>query len=326
MKSSNVSTHLLMVTSLSALLLSGCATQTTFGPAPVVDRSSALGENSSLEEPAMRLTPGMLTDSGRLHTVAPGDTLYNISVRYGLDPSMLAALNAISDPTQLRLGQVLKLPVSVTAPRAYTPNPNIRVTEVADGRSTVSSFGEPDATGAQPVSLDDGASVVAVNQPTQGQSAPVTKPEATPAAPVVSAPVAAAPVAEPATPAPKIVPGTRMIWPLQGKILTGFNKDSKGIDIAGIKGDVVVSAMAGEVFYVGNGIAEYGNLVIVKHSPTLVTAYAHNSKIVVKQHQRVKAGEKIAEVGDTGTNRQMLHFEVREKGTPVDPMMYLPRR
>ena len=322
---SNSSSKLLAAALFGALLLSGCATRTSFGPAPVVDRSTSLGDTATLEAPTTRLMPGMVEDSGRLHTVAPGDTLYNIAVRYGFEPSKLAQLNGIGDPTQLRLGQVLRLPVSVAAPREYVPNPNVRITQVTGGApvETPAEVIAPGVTGAQPVALDDGTTVVST------AGAPVT--DTTTAVAGAAAGTQKTQTSEPAPaaetkPAPQVVPGARMIWPLQGKILASFGGASKGIDIDGVKGDVVVAAMPGEVFYVGNGIAEYGWLVIIKHSPTLVSAYAHNSKIVVKQGQRVKSGEKIAEVGDSGTNRPKLHFEVREKGTPVDPMTYLPRR
>lgn len=315
MKTLNSSSKLLLAAAAGALLLSGCATRTTFGPAPVVDRSTSLSDAASLDMPSTRLMPGSVEDSGRVHTVAPGDTLYNISVRYGFAPVQLATLNGITDPTQLRLGQILRLPVSISAPRDYVPNPNVRITQITDGSAPVEQPAEvitPGVTGAQPVSLDDSAAVVGTDAAlTAGPDSQVAE---TPAAPAVK------------EPAPQVLPGARMIWPLQGKVLSTFGGSSKGIDIAGVTGDVVVASMPGEVFYVGNGIAEYGYLVIIKHSPTLVSAYAHNSKIVVKQGQRVKTGEKIAEVGQSGTNRPKLHFEVREKGTPVDPMNYLPRR
>ena len=328
MKTLNSSSKLLFAATIGALILSGCATRSSLGPAPVVDRSTTLSGSADIERPADRLMPGSVEDSGRLHTVAPGDTLYNISVRYGFAPAQLAALNGIGDPTQLRLGQVLRLPVSVAAPRDYVPNPNVRITQITGGVPVEQPVEvmTPGVTGAQPVSLDDGSAVVNT-EGTVDTAATVTDPNAVPAAgEAVEAPAETAPVPATQQPAPQVLPGARMIWPLQGKILANFGGASKGIDIAGVKGDVVVASMPGEVFYVGNGIAEYGFLVIIKHSPTLVSAYAHNSKIVVKQGQRVKSGEKIAEVGQSGTDRPKLHFEVREMGTPVDPMNYLPRR
>lgn len=317
MKTLNPSSKLLFAATVGALILSGCATHTSLQPAPVIDRSSTLSGSADIERPVGRLEPGMVEDSGRLHTVAPGDTIYNISVRYGFAPVQLTTLNGISDPTQLRLGQVLRLPVSVAAPREYVPNPNVRITQITGGESVEQpvEVTTPGGTGAQPVSLDDGSAVVGTEANSNAPSAKAVEP-----------PVKTAVESVTHKPAPQVLPGARMIWPLQGKILANFGGNSKGIDIAGVMGDVVVASMPGEVFYVGNGIAEYGYLVIIKHSPTLVSAYAHNSKIVVKQGQRVKSGEKIAEVGQSGTDRPKLHFEVREKGTPVDPMKYLPRR
>ena len=125
-------------------------------------------------------------------------------------------------------------------------------------------------------------------------------------------------------PAAAVVPGTRMIWPVRGTVLSDFAKNGKGLDIGAAAGSVVVSAGAGEVIFVGSGVKGYGQLVIVRHTPTLVTAYGHNSKIVVQTGDKVKAGQKIAESGNTEAERPMLRFEVRDRGQPVDPMKFLP--
>ena len=115
-----------------------------------------------------------------------------------------------------------------------------------------------------------------------------------------------------------------MIWPVRGTVLSDFAKNGKGLDIGAAAGSVVVSAGAGEVIFVGSGVKGYGQLVIVRHTPTLVTAYGHNSKIVVQTGDKVKAGQKIAESGNTEAERPMLRFEVRDRGQPVDPMKFLP--
>ena len=103
-----------------------------------------------------------------------------------------------------------------------------------------------------------------------------------------------------------------MIWPVRGTVLSDFAKNGKGLDIGAAAGSVVVSAGAGEVIFVGSGVKGYGQLVIVRHTPTLVTAYGHNSKIVVQTGDKVKAGQKIAESGNTEAERPMLRFEVRD--------------
>jgi lipoprotein NlpD len=115
-------------------------------------------------------------------------------------------------------------------------------------------------------------------------------------------------------------------WPATGKVLSGFSDTAnlKGIDIAGTAGQPVVASAAGKVVYAGSGLRGYGKLVIVKHNSTYLSAYAHNSDIVVKEGQQVTRGQKIAEMGSTDSDQVKLHFEIRRLGKPVDPLKYLP--
>jgi lipoprotein NlpD len=124
---------------------------------------------------------------------------------------------------------------------------------------------------------------------------------------------------------PEVVaePGIRLSWPAKGKVTGEFNETSKGIDIAGKVGEPVLAAADGKVVYAGNSLRGYGNLVIVKHDNTYLTAYAHNSKLLVKEGDSVRKGQKIAEMGDTDTNSPKLHFELRVNGKPVNPTPYL---
>ena len=116
-------------------------------------------------------------------------------------------------------------------------------------------------------------------------------------------------------------------WPASGPIAQGFDRaNNKGIDIAGKAGDPVVAAADGSVVYSGNALRGYGNLVILKHNSTFVTAYAHNQNLLVKDGQTVKRGQRIAEMGQSEADRVKLHFEIRKTSTPVDPMRYLPPR
>jgi lipoprotein NlpD len=117
------------------------------------------------------------------------------------------------------------------------------------------------------------------------------------------------------------------MWPSDGKIVATFDEGkSKGIDIAGKLGQQVMAAGAGKVMYAGSGIRGYGNLVIVKHSNSLLSAYAHNRSIVVKEGQTVSKGQVIAEMGDSDADSVKLHFEIRQQGKPVDPSRFLPSR
>ena len=290
---------------LAALLVAGCSTVDTT-TVPMVDRSSydkdtaaPILSSTADGTGAMRLlAPGSVKDSGRVHTVAPGDTLYNISLRYGFEPQALATLNAVSDPTALRIGQTLRLPVSTKAP-VTTANPTVRVSRITD-----LSTNTPEPTSTEP------AEETAAAAPVSGKTASETKPAAK---------------EEPAPQPPKTVPGTRMIWPANGKILSDFSANGKGLDIGGVEGDLVVAAGAGTVLFVGENVKGYGNLVIIKHSDSIVTAYGHNRKIVVKTNDRVKAGQKIAEMGSNNGVPQ-VRFEVRLRGKAVNPSEYPPAR
>lgn len=148
---------------------------------------------------------------------------------------------------------------------------------------------------------------------------------------VVVQPIAAQPpastAAPKATPAPLSDEGLGFIWPSNGAVAAGFDEaKNKGLDITGKSGDPVVAAADGQVVYAGAGLRGYGNLIILKHNNTYLTAYAHNKALLVKEDQRVKKGEKIAEMGNTDADRVKLHFEVRRLGKPVDPMRVLPAR
>ena len=118
-------------------------------------------------------------------------------------------------------------------------------------------------------------------------------------------------------------------WPVSGSLITKFSSRgdvNKGIDLAGRRGAPVYAAASGKVVYSGQGLVGYGNLVIIKHNDTYLSAYAHNQRLLVKEGDYAKAGQKIAEIGSSGTNRNKLHFEIRKNGKPVNPLTYLPKR
>jgi lipoprotein NlpD len=131
------------------------------------------------------------------------------------------------------------------------------------------------------------------------------------------------PAPEPTKPEIVAEPGIRLSWPAKGKVSAEFSETNKGIDIAGKVGEPVLAASDGKVVYAGNSLRGYGNLVIVKHDNTYLTAYAHNSKLIVKEGDAVRKGQKIAEMGDTDTTSARLHFELRVNGKPVNPTPYL---
>jgi lipoprotein NlpD len=155
-------------------------------------------------------------------------------------------------------------------------------------------------------------------------AAPVAAAQAASAA---SASTAAKPVAV-ATSTPANTEGDDPIafqWPVRGPLIAGFDEaKNKGLDIAGKAGDPVLAAADGKVVYAGSGLRGYGNLIILKHNNTYLTAYAHNQTLLVKEEQTIKRGQKIAEMGNSDADQVKLHFEIRRQGKPVDPAKYLP--
>ena len=119
------------------------------------------------------------------------------------------------------------------------------------------------------------------------------------------------------------------MWPVEGRIISNFKPNDparKGIDIGGKEGQPVIASASGEVVYSGSGLIGYGELIIIKHSEQLLSAYAHNRKRLVNEGQKVSGGDRIAEMGKNDRSQAMLHFEIRLNGTPKDPLNYLPKR
>lgn len=222
------------------------------------------------------------------HVVERGETLYSIGWIYGYDYRQLAQWNGMEEPYYLNPGQRLRV--------------------------------------APP--LDNNAAVVAVRE---------THPPEKPA--VVSGPAKVLPEVVDRTATEVVIArvktqiADRLLvwqWPISGgEILQTFSvKDPgrQGVDIAGEKGTHIIAAASGRVVYAGGGLARYGQLIIIKHNETFLSAYAHNDKLRVKENEEVKAGQLIAEMGSTGAQRTKLHFEIRRNGKPVDPLQYLPKR
>jgi lipoprotein YgeR len=136
------------------------------------------------------------------------------------------------------------------------------------------------------------------------------------------------PAPAPADNAPATAPASiSLVWPAEGTVIRRFDGgNSKGIDIAAAAGTPIIAAAPGTVVYAGNGLRGYGNLLILKHNADYLTAYAHNRVLLVKEGESVKRGQKIAEMGDTDTDRVMLHFELRYQGRSIDPSKALPPR
>lgn len=284
---------------LAGGLLAGCSTPVN--RAPVEDRGTfaANGAGSTMSAsaaPDAKPLPGA-ENAGKpgYYTVKPGDTLIRIGLENGQSWKDIARWNSLENANLIEVGQVLRV-----APPGAAPS-----TAVASDTGVVT----------RPIA----SSTVA---PASSASAPK---------PAASAPAAVAPTpAAAATPAPATVGGAddmNFIWPSSGSLLAGFDEArNKGFDIGGKAGDPVLAAADGRVVYAGAGLRGYGNLVILKHNNTYLTAYAHNQTLLVKEDQNVRRGQKIAEMGSTDADRVKLHFEIRRQGKPVDPTRYLPAR
>ncbi len=254
-------------------------------PAPVVHRSGLSGTASAIA-PAT-------------YTVRAGDSLYSIAFRYGLDWQEVAAWNGIPSPYVIRQGDELRLRRPVGR----------RVAVTRDARSTQT----PRINETRPLSQVP---------PSQVRSAELqVRPTAEPKTDTLV--VAGADQADAPT---RRVEGLDWQWPLDGAVERAFNPSAtrRGLGINGAAGDVVVAAADGEVVYSGTALIGYGELVIIKHSPTLLSAYGYNSKRLVDEGMRVEAGAPIAEVGQNTDGQWQLHFEVRRNGDAVDPRAFLP--
>ncbi len=237
-----------------------------------------------------RATPQRQPVTSGSYLIQRGDTLYSVAFRFGWDWKALAARNNIPPPYVIRPGQAIRF-------------------DVPGGAA-----GVPPVISSAPTTTPPPATRPPV-QTSSGQTAPANKP------PVVTAP----PVQVP--PAARSVKG--WAWPANGVLIGKFSSNgslNKGIDIAAELGQPVLAASDGTVVYAGSGLRGYGELVIIKHSDTYVSAYGHNRRLLVREGQQVKVGQSIAEMGSTGTDRVKLHFEIRLQGKPVDPLQYLPRR
>lgn len=273
---------------LIGALLGGCASSNS-GGVQVVDR------NKSGAGPRQPATRGQ-------YTVQRGDTLFSIAFRYGWDWKALAARNGIPPPYVIRPGQKIHFGNGASQPAVAT--------SVATRQPAVSASTPVVTTMPTP-----SAPVLIVPQPASGTPAAVPRPAAPTVATTPSQPVDISPAG--------------WAWPANGVLIGKFSSNgslNKGIDIAGELGQPVLAASDGSVVYAGSGLRGYGELVIIKHSDTYVSAYGHNRRLLVREGEQVKAGQTVAEMGSTGTDRVKLHFEIRRQGKPVDPLQYLPRR
>lgn len=311
------------------LVLAACATK---APVPVAERSRP----GAAATPAEVAAPPRVARPGH-YIVKPGDTLIRIALEHGQNYRDIAAWNGLENPNLIEVGQEL---------RVVRPESGAVSRPVASSSAGVEV--RPVAPTAAPAAPADG-----VRREPKGGKMPYSeqawaqaqKPDAPLAVAKVEPKPEPRPEAKPepkseAKPEPKPEPkpeakpepagnGDRIdwAWPASGKVIAAFNEtSSKGVNLAGKPGDPVLAAAGGRVVYAGTGLRGYGKLVIVKHDNSFLSAYAHNQNLLVKEGQAVSKGQKIAELGDTDSDRPKLHFEIRRQGKPVDPSKYLPPR
>ena len=282
-----------------AVLISGCASNNR---APVEERKGSLrtpgvvSPGSPVADPEVPASAKPLPgaeNAGKpgYYSVKPGDTLIRVGLENGQNWKDIVRWNNLDNPNIIEVGQVLRVVPPGTDPAAVSARP------VAQARVEVRP-------------LD-------------------AKPAAT-AASATAAVVAAVPPPTPAAPLAQVLQGDDDIawmWPASGAVASPFVEGtSKGVSILGKAGDAVLAAADGRVIYAGSGMRAYGNLLILKHNNSYLTAYAHNQTLLVKEDQMVKKGQRIADMGSSDSDRVQLHFELRKMGKPVDPVKLLPPR
>jgi lipoprotein NlpD len=286
----------------AVLILAGCASTP---PAPVEDRSIGSHPRRShvADTGRSRLPAGS-------YRVRRGDTLYSIAFRNGLDYRDLASANGIDPPYTIYVDQIIRLDGRGRPAR----------------RPAVAAVRKPPReSGTQP------ASEPSTPQPAAGSRSAQAPPTAAAAESTRGSPQPAPSRPPPPRDTVDATPNAGIVWrwPADGPRDGGFvpgDQTRQGINISGKSGDPVRAAADGVVVYSGNGLIGYGELIIIKHSSTMLSAYGHNRRRLVQEGDRIKAGQQIAEMGSSSASRDMLHFEIRRNGKPVDPLAYLPSR
>lgn len=286
---------------LCLLVLAGCESP---GFAPISDKTRPSAKVAA--KPAVAESKAV--PEGQ-YLVQKGDTLYAIAFQNGLDYRDLAFWNNLESPDVIKIGQVLRL----------TP-PD----DAAGRASGVETLPMRDTGLSRPKPLDESPALV--TEP-RAQRLPYSEANWAAVAGIRQAAAATVPrAAEVPVPAAG-ADEDDWRWPANGKLLGTFGQGGgKGIDIAGERNAPVVAAAPGKVVYSGEGLRGYGKMLIVKHSDEFLTAYAHNQTLLAKEGDWIKGGQKIAEMGDSDSDRVKLHFEVRQYGKPLDPLKYLPER
>lgn len=290
-----LSVQRLLCLAVSTGLLFSCANQKPHKPAPVVVAKT--GSSS-----AQRAAHARKALPGEIYVVKKGDTLSAIAGSRQMTVAQIAALNSLNAPYRIFIGQRLRLSDQDSSPG------EVKVTPYQDSGVTTA-----------PVSLEGGISDSNSSRSSVSSAPPVA---------VATTTVNAGSTRTEQTPVESVKKDntksvTNWQWPVKGMVLKKFGQGSKGIDISGQAGQAVMAAADGVVVYSGDKLRGYGNMIIIKHNDEFLSAYTHNSQLRAKENDKVKAGTHIADMGVNEQGAPALHFEIRYKGKPVDPLQYL---
>ena len=307
---------------LTSLILVACSS--TPNRAPVIDRSPEPTTAKLTQAPKKVITKSNTNGKDwrpETYTVKKGDTLYSLGLEFGYDYKEIAQNNNISAPYNIRVGQQLKIKNNSTANnKPIEANNDDVVIKPLNNDNQITQTQNSNVSPTDIPSLNSPKAIresyteqAASNNTSPAKNAETKAPEIKPVE---------------AKPTDSVITGEDSIdWglPTKGKIKTAFNEgaSAKGVDIEGAMGQDINAAGNGKVIYNGSDLRGYGNLVIVKHNKDYLSVYAHNSKILVKEGQTVVKGQKIAEMGNSGTDAIKLHFEIRYQGKSIDPTKFL---
>jgi lipoprotein NlpD len=312
----------------SASLLAACSSTRT-APAPIVD---ALALSTPAPQPQITPIPIVSASSSGAYTVKKGDTLYRVAAENKVSYQDLMLWNKLPD-SNLTIGQVLLLapplgengvavtPLVDAAPTISKATPSVAVPTKTSPKAVKEVY-SPQLV-ASAVASEGGRVAAKQQSPASFVTASAIKPIATASTAITSPNPNKTAAAVASSPTVGNTSTAEFGMPTSGKIVRGFSEESKGVDITGKLGQSIVASAQGKVVYAGAGLRGYGKMVILQHSNGYLTAYAHNDKLLVKEGDVVKKGEKIAEMGKTDTDQVKLHFEIRKGGKPIDPGKFI---
>ena len=299
--------------------------------APIDDRTNPVkskNQTTKSEEDKAEAEP-VIIDKPGFYTVKKGDTLSRISQKFNQRLSDLVDWNKLSDPNTIKAGQVLRIePEEGVSVAPADLNAGIEVKPLNANSAPVPA--QPPVNKKGPLGNKTVYSEQTMADLQRGESASsaASTSSSTPSNAVPNTASTSAPSNAPTSAAsnsPTTASPSKFIWPTNGSVIKNFEANKKGIDISGQAGQSVVAVGDGTVLY-ANNMRGYGNLVIIDHADGIVSAYAHNKSLIVKEGQSVTKGQQIAEMGNTDSDNVKLHFEMRQLGKPVDPASLLPAR